>query len=153
MDKFTWAVVAVVILLLVGAILTLSFTGNRVADTQAYLDEDSPAATVHNAYVALLKNDPITARSFYSADVLAEADRDKVFENRFSGYYGPASSQRLRILEVEMRGDEAALVTIAIDRYNSGGPFGGGSTWTEHQTISLVREDGQWKIDTAVFFY
>ena len=152
-DKFTWVVIGVVLALLVGAIVTLSLAGGREPDTSTYLDEDSPAAAVHNAYMAFLQNDPTRARTYYSADVLADADEDDSFENRFSTYYGSTRNQRLRILDVEMREDGSALATVAIDRYTSGGLFDSGSTWTQRQTVPLVREDGQWKIDTLLLFY
>src|SRR5690606_37840161 len=111
------------------------------------------AAAVHNAYVAFLKGDPVAARQYYSEAVLEEADRNGTFRNQFASYYRGDQNQLLRILTVEMQGDNAALVSIAIDRYSPGGLFDGGSTWTDRQTLSLVREDGQWKIDTMIFFY
>lgn len=152
-DRFTWAVIGVVLVLLAGAVVTLSLAGGRQTDTPAYLDEDSPTAAVQNAYIAFLHDDPIRARAYYSADVLADADEDGSFENRFSTYYVSTRNQRMRILDVEMREDGAALVTIAIDRYTGGGLFDSGSTWTERKTVPLVREDGQWKIDTLLLFY
>lgn len=154
MDKFTWAVVIVVVVLLVSAVVTLSLTGGGAQRSDVeYLPENSPAAAVHNAYVAFLKSDPETARQYYSAAVLEEADRTGTFRNQFGSYYRGNQNQRLRILAVEMRGDNAARVSIAIDRYSPGGLLDGGSIWTDRQTLSLVREDGQWKIDTLIFFY
>lgn len=152
MDKFTWAVVGIVILLLVGAVITSILTGGADAAGTTYLDADSPEATVRNAYVAFLNNDPTAARQYYSSQVLENAKQNGTFSH-FSTYTGANNNQRLRILDVEMRGEDEAAVTIAIDRYGSGGLFDGGSTWTERQVLPLVREDGEWKIDTLVFFY
>ena len=37
LDKFTWVVIGVVLLLLVGAVVTVNATGGSGAETQAYL--------------------------------------------------------------------------------------------------------------------
>ncbi|MBX3002256.1 MAG: hypothetical protein KF893_27270 [Caldilineaceae bacterium] len=152
MDRFTWAVVIVVVLLLVSAVATLSLSRDRASEGSAeYLTEDSPTAVVHNVYVAFRRGDVNTARQHYSSAVL-ESD-DGMFKNRFDTFYPRDNNQRLRILSVEMQGEEAALVTIALDNYSTGGIFDSGSTWTQRQTISLIREDGSWKIDSQVYFY
>ena len=152
MDRFTWAVLAFVTLLLVGAMATLSLT-NRSADTTTidYVDEDSPSAAVYNAYVAYLNNDAPKARQYYSTKVLEEADKDSSFENSF--YYTGGQNQRMRVLSVEARGENDAVVSIAIDRYAGGGLFNSGSTWTERQSIPVVREEDGWKIDSLILFY
>jgi hypothetical protein len=153
MDKFTWAIVVVVIVLLVSAVATIGFTGGEGWRSQeAYKDEDSPVAAVHNAYVAYLQGDPITGRQYYSKSVLEEDDRSDLFRTRYGGYYVGDRNQRLRILSVETPTEDTALIAIAIDRYTGGGLFDSGSTWTERQTLPLVREDGSWKINTLVFF-
>jgi hypothetical protein len=152
MDRFTWAVVIGVALLLVGAMTTLSLTGVRGDQrTEEYLTEDSPEAAVYNAYVATRRGDANTARQHYSTKVLASDDG--MFGNRFDNFYPQQNNQRLRILSVERQDDESALVTIAIDNYSSGGIFDSGSTWTQRQTIPLIREEGRWKIDSQVYFY
>ncbi|MCB0115067.1 MAG: hypothetical protein R2873_01225 [Caldilineaceae bacterium] len=152
MDRFTWIVVGLVVLLLAAAVITLSISNRGAADaTPNYLDEDSPSAAVYNAYVAFLNNDVTTARQYYSADVLAQAEENRTFEDRF--YYGRTQNQRLRILNVEERGDSEAIVSIAIDRYSGGGIFNSGSTWTDRQSIPVTREADGWKIDSLVLFY
>lgn len=152
MDRFTWAVVVVVVLLLVGAVATLSLTGGQGNQSvEAYLPEDSPEAAVHNAYVATTRGDANTARQYYSTEVL-ESD-EGMFRNRFDNFYPQNRNQRLRILSVERQGEDSALVTVAIDNYSAGGLFDSGSTWTQRQTIPLIREEGRWKIDSQVYFY
>jgi hypothetical protein len=152
MDRFTWAVVIGVALLLVGAVVTLSLSGGRGNQgAEEYLTEDSPEAAVYNAYLAFQKGDRNTARQSYSTAVL-EAD-DGLFRNQLGRIYMQERNQRLRILSVERQGDESALVTIAIDNYSGGGLFDSGSTWTQRQTIPLIREEGRWKIDSQVYFY
>jgi hypothetical protein len=152
MDRFTWAVVIVVLLLLVGAVATLSLTeGRGNPRAEDYLLADSPEATVHNAYVAMLNGDITRARQYYSTAILES--EDSMFKNRFDSYYVRDRNQRLRILTVERQSEEAALVTIALDNYSTGGLFDGGSTWTQRQTLPLIREEDSWKIDSMVFFY
>lgn len=154
MDKFTWGVVLVVLLLLVGAVVTVNLTGGQGWGQEEYLDEDTPAAAVHNAYVAFLKQDLETARQYYTNRVLDEAQNQEMLANRFRDPYYPGNrNQRLRIIDTELQGDDRALVTIATDYYSSSGPFGGGSTWSNRRTLELVREDGRWKIDTIEFFF
>jgi hypothetical protein len=151
MDRFTWAVVIVVVLLLVGAVVTLSLTGGRgIENTESYLTEDSPEAVIHNAYVAVLNGDVTRARQYYSTRVLE--DEDSMFKNRFESFYGGDLNRRLRILTVERQSEESALATIALDNYSVGGLFDSGS-WTQRQTLTLIREDGRWKIDSMIFFY
>jgi hypothetical protein len=152
MDRFTWAVVIVVVLLLVGAVITLSLTGGRGSQSaEDYLLADSPEAVVHNAYVAMLSGDVTRARQYYSTAILES--EESMFKNRFDSFYVGDRNQRLRILTVERQSEESALVTIALDTYSTGGLFDGGSTWTQRQTLPLVREEGSWKIDSMVFFY
>jgi hypothetical protein len=152
MDRFTWAVVVLVVILLVSAVATLSFTAGRGSQSaDDYLPTDSPEAVVHNAYVAMLSGDANRARQYYSTAVLES--EESMFKNRFDTFYVGDRNQRLRILMVERQSEESALVTIALDTYSTGGLFDGGSTWTQRQTLPLVREDSSWKIDSMVFFY
>lgn len=71
LDKFTIAIALVAILLAVAVITVNRTSGPSVA---AYTD-DSPEATIVNAYLALQKTDG-TTRSWYSAQVLEEVDSD-----------------------------------------------------------------------------
>jgi hypothetical protein len=153
MDRFTWTILGAVIVLLVSAVATISFTGGDGWRSQeAYLTEDSPVSAVHNAYVAYLQGDPITARQYYARVVVEDDARKDIFNMRYGGYYVGDQNQRLRILDVEMLTENTALVSIAIDHYSSGGLFNGGSTWTQRHKLPLVYEDGNWKIATMIFF-
>lgn len=151
LDKFTWTIVLVVLLLLIGAVGTILVAGEQPAEL-TYLNEDRPAAVVHDAYVAFLKSDAATARQYYSQRIVDEADKNNTFENHFSPY-PDVRNQRLRVLEVEMQTQETALVEIAVDRYSAGGLFDSSSIWTDRYSLALIREEGQWKIDTQIFFY
>lgn len=145
-DRFTWAVIGVVVLLIAAAVLTVTL-GGQDWSSDAYLDEDTPAAVVHDAYLALMRNDMARARGYFSNRVLAETEKEIPFVERFA--YLRDQNTRLRILEVTMEGEDKALVTVAIDRYTPGGLFDANTIWTDRRTIPLVREADGWKIDTV----
>lgn len=146
-DRFTWSIILIVLLLIAGAIVMVTASGGRGWTTDDYLNEDTPAAVVHDAFVAFVRNEPAIAANYYSAKVLADDENKASFAERVSYYDSNRQNQRLRILKVDIN-DDTAYVTLAIDRFRPGGLFDSGSTWTDRRTIPLVREEGAWKIDT-----
>lgn len=48
MDRFTWIVILIVILLVAGAVALVNVGGPEFLGPGEYLDEDSPTAAVHN---------------------------------------------------------------------------------------------------------
>jgi len=153
LDKFTIAVLAVVALLLVAAVVTVSRTSGT--DETGYRTDNSPEAPVVNAFLALRDGDIAKAREQYSSDVLEKVDSTTGYGPlRGEVYYGE-SSRRLRLIETRMdAGDpDRAYVMIAIDNYSTGGLFSSGSTWSMERSIEVVRDEGEWKINTEEFFY
>jgi len=65
-DRFTWIVIGVVAALLIAAIVSVNLAGDR--EQPAYLEENTPAAPVYNAFLALQQGDVTKARSYYSED-------------------------------------------------------------------------------------
>jgi hypothetical protein len=154
LDRFSWIVIAIIALLLVAAVITANITGGQGWGQPTYLDEETPAAAVHNAYVAFLEQDPFRARQYYTEEVLANVDdKDGLGGPFFQDRFFREQSRRLRILEVQFQGDERATVTFSIDHYSGGGLFDTGSTWTMRRTVPVVQEDGHWKIASEEFFY
>lgn len=154
LDKFTWAVIGVVVLLLVAAVVTVNATGGAGVDTQEYMALDTPEAPVFNAFLALQRGDLTKAREQYSQEVLEELDDSNY--DPFSGRSTTStSSQRMRILKSEPASDDPdrALVSYLLDSYNQGGLFGSGSTYSREGTVEVVREDDGWKINTQEFFW
>ncbi len=151
-DRFTLGIILGVLLLVVGAVITIAFTGGRGWQSADYLNEDTPESVVHDAFLATVRNEPDVAMSHYSRDVLE--DEDKVdFRERFNYYDSGRSARRLRILDVDINEEgDKAYVTVAIDNFRQGGLFDSGTS-TYRRTIPLVREDGAWKIDTDDLFY
>ncbi len=153
MDRFTLIVILLVVLVLAGAVVTVNLTQSAGWGEPTYVDENSPEAAIQNAFVAFQRGDLARARQYYSSRVLSEENRPP-FPGE-EGFYYPRNQQdrRLRIVRVEYVSEDEALVTIAIDYFNPGGLFEPSSIWSSERVIKVVREDGEWKIDTPEFFY
>ncbi|RIK35631.1 MAG: hypothetical protein DCC57_23170 [Chloroflexi bacterium] len=154
LDKFTWAVIAVIALLIVAAVVSVTRSSGAAVEETAYLEDNSPEAPVHNAFVALQRGDRTRARAQYSQAILDELDGEKGWDP-FSGTMGDRAARRLRIVSVQPDAEDAdrALVSFVIDTYSRGGLFGAGSTWSREGTVEVVREEGVWKINAQEFFY
>ncbi|MCZ0937771.1 MAG: hypothetical protein OXJ55_03985 [Caldilineaceae bacterium] len=151
-DRFTLGIVLGVILLVIGAVITVVFAGDRGWQSAEYLNEDTPEAVVHDAFLAVLRNEPDVAMSHYSRDVLEDEDNER-FRDRFNYYDSGRSARRMRIVDVDINDEgDKAYVTVAIDNFHQGGLFDSGTS-THRRTIPLVREDDAWKIDTDDLFY
>ncbi|HQY90891.1 hypothetical protein [Caldilinea sp.] len=154
-DKFTLVVLAIVGLLMVTAVFTVSRSGGLEMQ-ESYRTEDAPDTPVFNAFLALKKGDLATARAQYSAQVLKDAAGDKGYGPLRGETYGYGdAARRLRVTDVKLDPQDAdrAYVTVAIDTYSTGGIFNSGSTWTSERTVEVVREDGAWKINAQEYFW
>lgn len=140
-DRFTWAVIGIVLIILVGAVISVNLTGGEGVTGETYLEENTPAAPVYNAFVAFQNGDVATARAQYSRRVLDEELRDSGY-NPFSDRFSQDGARRLRIVEVSYDEDDPnrAYVTAEVDTYQSSGPFGTGSTWSRRLVLDVVRE-------------
>lgn len=154
LDKFTWAVIGVVVLLLIAAVVTVNVTGGEGVQAREYLPQDTPEAPVYNAFLAFQRGDLTKAREQYSERVLGRYERDG-YDPIAGRSTSTSSSQRLRILEVEPVSDDPdrALVTFVLDTYYQGGLFGSGSTSSRQGTVEVVREDGVWRINSDELFW
>jgi hypothetical protein len=153
LDKFTLVVLAVVGLLLVAAVITVS-RGNAPTE-EAYRTDDVPETPVVNAFLALQKGDLAKARQQYTQAVLDRTEKDPGYGPlRGQAYYGDAS-RRLRVTETRIDPDDPnrAYVTAAVDNYSTGGLFNSGSTYTSERVVEVVREDDAWKINVEEYFY
>ncbi len=150
-DRFTLAIILGVVVLIAAAIITVTLSGGRGWQSADYLNEDTPEAVVHDAFLASVRNEPDVAINHYSQDVLDEDD-GRPFRERFNYYDRNRPARRLRILDVDIdEENDRAYVRIAIDSFYQGGLFESGTS-TYRRTIPLVREDGAWKIDTEDLF-
>jgi hypothetical protein len=157
-DKFTWAVIGVVVVLLVAAVVTVNVTGGVGVQGQEYLPLDTPEAPVYNAFLAFQRGDLTKAREQYSQkilDVYSQDSKDSGYDQFAGRTTSPNSSQRLRILKTEAIPDDPdrMLVTYVQDTYNQGGLFGSGETWSVEGTVEVVHEEDGWKINTQQLFW
>jgi hypothetical protein len=152
MDKFTWAIIIVVIVVLLAAVITVNLTGGDGWGEATYLDEDTPEAVVHNAFVAFMNQDFAKARQYYSDEVFKDDVRVARFPGEREYYYPNDMNRRLRIKSVSHVDDGETIVTAVIDYYSREGLFGGGNTWSRERMLKVVRDEGKWKIDTPEFF-
>lgn len=97
MDKFTWAIIIVVIVVLVAAVITVNLTGGEGWGEASYLDEDTPEAVVHNAFVAFMNQDFAKARQYYTTDISEDNKRGELFPGGRETYYLNDTNRRLRI--------------------------------------------------------
>ncbi|MEM7534607.1 MAG: hypothetical protein AAF639_20670 [Chloroflexota bacterium] len=153
-DTFTWAVIGIVLILMVAAVITVQRSDGNTTNTLTYIEDDTPAAPVQNAFVAFHQGDLLKAKEQFTTDVIEDAGKDS---------YGPFGGnrmlderpRRLRIADVQQGADDAdeAIVIFELDTYSGGGLFGGGDTWSYRSSVTVIREEGVWKINTPEFFY
>ena len=155
LDKFTIAVLAVVGLLMLAAVFTVS-RNSREQVAENYRTEDAPETPIYNAFLALKEGDVAMARTQYSAQVLKEATSSTGYGPlRGETYYYGDVARRLRVIDVkpDLQDADRAYVTVAIDTYTTGGIFNSGDSWTSERTVEVIREDGVWKINAQEYFY
>lgn len=153
-DRFTLVILALVGLLIVAAVLTVSRGGD--AAMESYRTEDAPETPIYNAFLALQQGDIPMARAQYSAQVLKEAASDTGYGPLHGDAYSYGDvARRLRVTNVKVDPQDAnrAYVTVAIDTYTTGGIFNSGDTWTTERTVEVIREDGAWKINAQEYFW
>ncbi len=150
-DRFTLGIILGVVVMIAAAIITVVVSGGRGWQEDDYLNEDTPEAVVHDAFLASVRNEPDVAINHYSQDMLDE-EKNQPFRERFNYYDRDRPARRLRIMDVDIdEENDRAYVTIAIDNFRQGGLFESGTS-TYRRTVPLVREDGAWKIDTDDLF-
>lgn len=169
-DLFTWVVVGIVAVLVIGAVVTVNVSDSR-AESVAYLSGDSPSAPVYNAILAAQRGEIAKAREQFSQGVLdgyaAQPGYDPI-ANAVASFANDQNARRIRILKVETVAPsevvtdsmtatvaptgEQAWVTIAEDYFYSGGLLSR-NTWSNQRIIRVVNDNGTWKVDDSNLFY
>ncbi|MFN3335962.1 MAG: nuclear transport factor 2 family protein [Thermomicrobium sp.] len=124
---------------------------------------DSPEAAVVSYVEALQAGDPERVRAALSMRAQQELERREQLEIYYDfaaevrGASESLRDARVRIDHVKRR-DGRATVTVTIERtaadIQPGFPFPslGGGTFRYQRTLTLVREDGAWKVDELAFY-
>ncbi len=135
-----------VLVLVLLAFVTLLAARGVVQETDDYLNEDTPAGVVHDAFIARQRGDMERFKRYFTRRVWEESRLD-----RFPSPPQPSDIvTRLQIRNVRVEGDRA-WVDITITRFQARSPLSR-EEWSTNYTLPLVREDGQWRIDQFFFW-
>lgn len=155
-DRFTWIVIAVVVALVVGAVLTVNFTSRTAGAPSAYMEENVPEAPVYNAILAVQNGDLVRARAEHTQQVLDKFEKDKFdpIAGYATNYMNDNAARRVRVISVQDGTADSgeAFVTIVEDNFAGGGLFGP-NTWSNQRIIRVAMENGEWKVDDTTLFY
>lgn len=137
MDRFTWAIVAgVAVLVLAGLV------GVALLQRQAPAPDLSRPDGVVRAYVeAIDSGRPDRAWDLLAAPARADVTREEFLRRATSLSQRPAG--RVAIERVTVEGDTAR---VEMSRTYAGGPLVGPAP-TERTTVRLVREQGEWRVE------
>ena len=143
-DRFLLAIVGGTILLVVVSVVVVLLLGR--GRTAPPPDPNSPAGVVHAYIEAVRDGDIERARSYLTRAARAEAEsRDR------QNAYRPSRDDTVRIVVETVTATEAtADVRVTISRfYARSDPF---SSSTSHRdvTVTLLREDGAWRISQPI---
>jgi hypothetical protein len=142
-DRFLLGIVVGAVLLIVvsiGAVVVV-----RQSPPPAPPDPNSPVGVVH-AYI-----DAIRAGDYSQARGYLTAEQRAALLARDWPTYAPPGNDTVRIVVEPVREDATtAEVHITISRFSAGpGPFSAGTSHRDY-TIHLVREDGAWRMTSAL---
>ena len=141
MTRFTWAIVAGVLVLVVGSLGLVVFLQSR----QQPPDLSTPEG-VTLAYAAALQSGDLDT----AWGLLAESARAQTSRERFAARAGGARGgdrARLSVEDVHVDGD-AARVALVRTYASSGGFLFESSSGSSRATVRLVREPAGWRIST-----
>jgi hypothetical protein len=128
------------------AALIVVLLGSREA---APLPADSPEGVVQR-YLAAFEDGDYPAAYGYFSQTIREGMDEATYERSVREFgYAYDVSRRVLFDRTTLNGDRAT-VHLTVEEYYSGGPFGAGDTYRSSRMITLVREDGAWRIDDSL---
>ena len=138
--------------LIAGAVALILVTVER-GSALPQLPADSPEGTVQRYVLALEQQDLDTAYSYFSEAVADEISEREFISGSTLGFVPgfAVTERRIWVGSVE-RGDDAASVDVIVEESFGGfGMFGPPAEFTYERRLRLVSEDGEWKIDQALY--
>lgn len=145
MDRFTWGVVAAVLVLVVAGVGTAAAVRGREVPP----DLSTPSGVTLAYTLAVQRGDGVAAWDLLASATQASARRDQ-FLLRVGAGTGRDDPARTSVEDERVSG-ETATVSLVRSRPGSGGPgsllFGDGG-YTDRNPVGLVREGGEWKLRT-----
>lgn len=139
-DKFLIGILAGIVLLIIVAIVVVLA---RAPGSEAYLNENTPKAVVHNYYLAIQRKEYEKAYAYLADDLPNKPTLEQfilVVDNRAGN-----TESALRIGEVR-QGEAHTQVDVTITRYNVGNIFDS-SRYSQPDTALLrTNAAGQWKL-------
>jgi hypothetical protein len=136
-DRFTWAVVAGAVLLVLVAVGSVAVLQSRTVEP----DLSTPEGVVRAYYAALQEGRPDRAWDLLSSTAKAGTTREE-FIRRATGFT-PGFGARITFDSVETEGDTAV---VRLSRNFGGGGLFGSSGGGTPITVRLDREGGAWRI-------
>ncbi|MEP7082094.1 MAG: hypothetical protein ABI841_03855 [Chloroflexota bacterium] len=129
-------------LLLVSVVVVLALGRTATSDYPA----DSPEGTLQRYFAAFEDGDYEAAYAYFSERVKEQMSVDD-YRRSIGMYQGAPGAQRVLFQGTSGEGDRVRVDLVVEYFYDDG--FGGGSS-SQPRQVSMVREDGEWRIDDAL---
>lgn len=129
-------------LLVISVVIVLAIGRTATPDYPA----DSPEGTLQRYFAAFEEGDYEAAYEYFSERVKEQMSVDD-FRRSIDMYQGATGAQRVLFQGTSGEGDRVRVELVVEYFYDDG--FGGGSS-SQPRDVSMVREDGEWRIDDAL---
>ena len=129
-------------LLVISVVVVLAIGRTATPDYPA----DSPEGALQRYFVAFEEGDYEAAYEYFSERVKEQMSVDD-FRRSIGMYGSPPGGQRVLFQGTSGEGDRVRVELVVEYFYDDG--FGGGSS-SQPRQVSMVREDGEWRIDDAL---
>jgi len=139
-DKFLLAILAGIVVLVVAAVIAVKV---RAPGSEQYLNQNTPAAVVHDYYLAIQRKDYEKAHSYLSDKLTNKPNLEQFIQT--VGSAGGNTESTLKIGEVRTS-DQHTQVDVSITTYQVGSVFDS-SRYTSPDTALLqANSAGEWKL-------
>ncbi len=148
-DKFLIAIVAAVIILVIGALGVAFYLPEAT-----YQPEDTPEGVVHNYLLAMENEDFERAYGYLSPSLDDYPEDADEFEDdlRYYGYYYNSTTSRTLAIENSKVNGSRATVTVRLTEFYGDGLFNS-SEYSYTFEVTLQQEAGEWKIINSTNFF